>query len=200
MIYGVRDLDVATKQIESYGLTVVEGGYHPGLGTANRIVPLGEAYFEILGIVDRQEALSNPYGSALWRQTEQGSRLVRWSLRTDAIDEVARQRGLTPERRCRQRPDGTMLSWQAAGLSLSLTEGWLPFFMQWDNPAHYPGSLPIRHAVQPQSVAWLEITPGDALWLERWIGAAQVPLRLVEGAPGIHRVGIFTSGGILTLP
>ena len=137
VIYGVQDLDVATRQIESRGFTVVDGGRHPGLGTANRIVPLGDAYFEILGIVDRQEALRNPFGSALIHQTQQGNRLVRWSLRADDIGEIARERGLTPENRSRLRPDGTLLTWKAAGLSLSLAEGWLPFFMQWDDPAHY---------------------------------------------------------------
>lgn len=77
VIYGVQDLDAATQQIESRGFTVLEGGHHPGLGTANRIVPLGDTYFEILGIIDRQEALRNPFGSALLRQTQQGDRLVR---------------------------------------------------------------------------------------------------------------------------
>jgi hypothetical protein len=40
VIYGVQDLDVATRQIESRGFTIVDDGHHPGLGTANRIVPL----------------------------------------------------------------------------------------------------------------------------------------------------------------
>jgi hypothetical protein len=200
VIYGVRDLDVATGQIESHGFTVVDGGYHPGLGTANRIVPLGDAYFEILGIVDREEALRNPFGLALLRQIQQGDRLVRWSLRTDAIDEIARARGLIPENRSRLRPDGTLLTWKAAGLSLSLAEGWLPFFMQWDNPAHYPGSLPVSHAVQPQSIAWLEITPGDPSRLQQWLPTTHLPLRIVAGNPGIHRVGLFTSRGVVVLP
>ena len=200
IIYGVQDLRAAKMQIESRGFTVVDGGYHPGLGTANYIVPLGDAYLEILGIVDRQEALRNPFGSALLQQTQQGDRLVRWSLRTDALDKIARERDLVPENRSRRLPDGTLLTWKAAGLPLSLTEGWLPFFMQWDHPAQYPGSIPVQHAADPQGIAWLEITPKNPLWLKRWLGTAQVPLRFVDGAAGIHRVGIFTSGGILVLP
>ncbi len=200
VIYGVQDLDVATKQIESQGFTVIDGGFHSGLGTANRIVPLGDAYFEILGIVNRQEALRNPFGAALFHQIQQGNRLVRWSLRTDNISEVASARGLTPENRSRLRPDGTLLTWKAAGLSLSLAEGWLPFFMQWDDPAHYPGSLPVHHAVQFHGIAWLEITPRDPLQLQQWLGTAQIPLRFIDGTPGIHRVGFFTSREIVILP
>ena len=200
VIYGVQDLDVATRQIESRGFTVIDGGHHPGLGTANRIVPLGSSYFEILGIVDKQEARRNPFGAALIQQTQQGDRLVRWSLRTDCIDEIARERGLTPEKRSRLRPDGTLLTWTAAGLSLSLTEGWLPFFMQWDDPAHYPGNLQAYHVAQPQGIAWLEITPKNPRWLQQWLGTAQIPFRFIDGNPGVHRVGIFTPREILMLP
>ncbi len=200
VIYGVQDLDAATREIESRGLTVLDGGHHPGLGTANRIVPLGDAYFEILGIIDKQTALRNPFGAALFRQTQQRNQLVRWSLRTSTIDQIARERNLIPEHRSRMRPDGTLLTWQAAGLTLSLTEGWLPFFMQWDHPAHYPGNLPVHHAIQPQSIAWLEMTPKDPQWLQWWLGTAQIPLRLVEGTPGIHRLGLLTSQGLLVLP
>lgn len=200
IIYGVQDLDAATRQVEARGFTVLDGGRHPGLGTANRIVPLGDAYFEILGIVDREEALRNPYGSALLQQIQQGNRLVRWSLRTNTLEEITRERGLTPESRSRLGPDGTLLTWKAAGLSLSLVEGWLPFFMQWDNPSYYPGNLPVQHAVEPQGIAWLEITPRDPQRLKKWLGTAQVPLHLVDGAPGIHHVGIFTPRGIVVLP
>lgn len=200
VIYGVHDLDVATKQLESRGLTVVDGGHHPGLGTANRIIPLGDAYFEILGIVDKQEALRNPFGLALSQQIQDGNRLVRWSLRTDSIDEIAGERNLTPESRSRRRPDGILLTWQAAGLSLSLAEGWLPFFMQWDNPTHYPGSISVQHAARPQGIAWLEIAAGDPLRLQQWLGTAQVPLRMVTSTPGVHRVGLITPEGTLVLP
>ena len=65
VIYGVRDLDAATQRIEALGLTVLDGGRHPGLGTANRIVPLGAAYLELLGVVDEAEARHNNYGTAL---------------------------------------------------------------------------------------------------------------------------------------
>lgn len=201
IIYGVRDLETASKEIEALGLTVVDGGRHPGLGTGNRIVPLGEVYFELLGIVDRQEAERNPYGQALLRQTGQGNRLVRWSLRTDEINRIAQERGLRPEKRARRRPDGVLLTWQAAGLDLALQENWLPFFMQWDDPQQYPGLLPVQHRIHPRGVAWLELTPGDPAWLQRWLGSASVPLRLVEGTPGLHRVGLrLPDGGTLILP
>ena len=200
VILGVRDLDEAARRIAARGLVVLDGGVHPGLGTANRIVPLGDAYFELLGMVDRELAARNPYGAALLRQIAGGDRLVRWSLRTDDLDRVAAARGLTPEARSRRRPDGTLLTWRAAGLSPSLAEGWLPFFMQWDDPAHYPGALPADHPCGATGVAWLSLTPRDPDRLARWLGDAVPPLHVVPGEPGLHQVGIATPGGTIVLP
>jgi hypothetical protein len=200
IIYGVRDLDAASGRIAAHGLTVLTGGRHPGLGTANRIVPLGSAYFEILGVVDEAEARANAYGAALLHQIAAGDRLVRWSLHTDDIERVAAARGLVPEARSRRRPDGTLLTWRAAGLALSLAEGWLPFFMQWDDPGHYPGALPADHPARPHGIAWLSLTPRDPDQLRRWVGEATPPLRLIDGAPGLHQVCLQTATGTLVLP
>lgn len=201
VIYGVRDLAAATRSMEALGLTVLDGGRHPGLGTANRIVPLGGAYFELLGVIDEAEAQKNAYGAALLRQIANGDRLVRWSLRTDDLDRVAEERGLVPEARSRRRPDGTVVTWRAAGLAHSLVDGSLPFFMQWDDPAQYPGAIPARHPAGVDGVAWLELTPADPDRWQRWLhGAADVPLCLVEGTPGLHRVALAGASSLLVLP
>ena len=55
--YAVRDLDGAAVRFrEELGLDSVVGGRHVGFGTANRIVPLGDQYIEIVGVVDEAEA------------------------------------------------------------------------------------------------------------------------------------------------
>ena len=200
IIYGVRDLDAASARIAALGLTVLDGGHHPGLGTANRIVPLGGVYFELLGVIDEALARANPYGAALLRQIADGDRLVRWSLRTDALDRVAAVRGLAVESRSRRRQDGTIVTWRAAGLTLALAEGWLPFFMQWDDPAQYPGLLPVEHPARPGGVAWLALTPRDPARLRAWLGEAEPPLHLVSGRPGLHRAALHTPEGMLLLP
>ena len=52
IVIGVRNLDAAQAQFEDrYGLTTIEGGRHPGWGTANRLVPLGAAYLELVTVV-----------------------------------------------------------------------------------------------------------------------------------------------------
>ena len=37
----------------------IEGGRHPGWGTANRIVPLGDSYLELIAVVDEREAATS---------------------------------------------------------------------------------------------------------------------------------------------
>jgi hypothetical protein len=106
-----------------------------------------------------------------------------------------RTNGSSSERRTHRR------RWcRAAGLELALAEGWLPFFMQWDDPAQYPGVIPVRHLVGTREIAWLELTPADPERLRRWLGPATPPLRIVEGRPGLHRVVIRTDAGELVLP
>src|SRR5678816_207162 len=97
VILGVRDLDAASRRMEGLGFTVLDGGVHPGLGTANRIIPLGRQYLELLGVVDPALASAQWYGQALLARIADGDRLVRWSLRTDQIEKIAGALGLVPE-------------------------------------------------------------------------------------------------------
>lgn len=200
VILGTRDLAGWTARLESLGLTVVDGGRHPGLGTANRIVPLDAAYFEVLGVVDEAEAAAQVYGQSLLARIADGDCLVRWSLRTDDIDAVGARLGLTPERRQRVRPDGLRLTWRAAGLDLALRESWLPFFMQWDDPVQYPGATPKPHPNGTTGVDWLELATDDRARLDRWTENAIAPLRIVTGAPGLRRVALATAGGEIVIP
>lgn len=200
VILGVRDLEAVAARIAALGFAVIDGGRHPGIGTANRIVPLGRQYFELLGVVDPAEAAANEYGRALLDRTAGGDRLVRWSLRTPDIDAVAARLGLHPEARSRVRPDGVRLTWRAAGLDLAWREPWLPFFMQWDDPAHYPGLLPAAHPNGATGVARLDLTPADPDRLARWTEGAAAPIRILPAPPGLHHVAIATPGGEIVLP
>src|SRR5918994_6149300 len=63
VLIAVVDLAEAARAIEArHGLASLEGGRHPSWGTANRIVPLGGAYLELVAIVDEAEAARSPFG------------------------------------------------------------------------------------------------------------------------------------------
>ena len=196
VILGVQDLDVAAADCAALGLAVVDGGVHPGVGTANRLVPLGDSYLELLAVVDRGEAEGNLYGRSLLDTTAAGDRLVRWSVRSHAIEATAQRLGLEVTHRNRRRPDGSLLTWRSAGGELALELGWLPFFMQWDDDDQFPGLTPAVHPVGPCSLAWIELATPDPERLERWTdGEAGLPLRLVEGEPGLRAVAVATPDG-----
>jgi hypothetical protein len=196
VILGVGDLDASTKRFEGLGFTVLDGGIHPGLGTANRVIPLGNAYLELLGVVDQGEAAASLFGQSLLGRIADGDRLVRWSIRTQHIRDVSARLGLTAERRERRRPDGSVLTWQAAGLELSLRDAWLPFFMQWDTEADYPGATRVAHPVGECSLSWLEVSAADPARLARWIeGVDDLPLVHGDGDAGIDAMAIATPAG-----
>ena len=104
VILGVHDLPGTVGRLVDLGFGVVAGGRHPDHGTGNAFVPLGRSYLEILSIVDRAMAGRSGYATALATAIRDGERLVRWSLRTSRIDEVAAELGFDVEARRRIRP------------------------------------------------------------------------------------------------
>lgn len=200
VILGVHDLDLASVGLRRLGLDVLEGGRHPGVGTANRIVPLGAGYLELLAVVDETEAQANDYARSLIAAIAEGDRLVRWSLRTDRITEVASRLGLTVEKRFRRLPDGSLLTWRAAGLSESLADSSIPFFMEWDDPRRYPGLMTAEHDCGATHFAWVEIAPPDAERFAEWTSGIDAPLRLTSRGRGLERVAIQTRDGEVVLP
>jgi len=200
IIFGVRDLGAATDRFRGLGFEVLDGGVHPGVGTANRVIPLGAQYIELLGVVLPEAAEGSEYGRALMRATAAGDCLVRWSLRTDAIDDVAARLEIGVEHRQRKRPDGELLTWRAAGLDLALADATLPFFMQWDRDEQYPGVMAPAHPNGARGVTALAVTPRDPARFHAWTEDADAPVRVVERAqPGLWDVTVETDRGELTI-
>jgi hypothetical protein len=200
VIFGVRDLDGATDRFRALGFDVLDGGVHPGVGTANRVIPLGDQYLELLGVAVPSEARESEYGRSLLRAIANGDRLVRWSLRTDAIDEVAARLGIGVEARRRTRPDGELLTWRAAGLDLALADATLPFFMQWDHAGQYPGLAPAVHPNGARRVSSLTVSPADPERFPTWTAGAEAPLRIVaDRGPGLWNVTVQTDAGDLEI-
>jgi hypothetical protein len=200
IIVGVTDLDAAAARFEALGFDVLDGGVHPGVGTANRVIPLGAQYIELLGVVNAQETQEHEYGRSLLRATADGDRLVRWSLRTDAIAEVAARLEIAVESRSRARPDGELLTWRAAGLDLALADATLPFFMEWDHAEQYPGVMPATHPNGAHRVTALSVTPRDADRFRTWTAGADVPLHIATAKkPGLWSVTVETDGGEIVI-
>ena len=103
VIYAVDDLDAAGAALfDREGLASVPGGRHEGWGTANRIVPLGESYLELIAVVDVEEAEGSEFGRAVRRALTEDHPLVGWVVATDDIDAVAKRLDLEVEEKSRE--------------------------------------------------------------------------------------------------
>ena len=201
VILVVDDLATAAQRLyDEHGLASAEGGRHPGHGTGNRIVPLGNDYLELMAVVDAAEAATSPLGAWVAERAGPDPVAAAVCIRTDDIDAVAGRLGLEAEPMSRRRPDGATLSWRLCGLAEALSPEALPFFIQWDiDPEDHPGRTEVDHAVAPVGIARVEIGGGPASLAQRLDGA-DLPIRAVGGRPGIGRVAVSTQGGDLVLP
>lgn len=58
--------------------------------------------------------------------------------------------------------------------------------------------IPAPHKKQPLGIEYIELA-GDKKATEEWIGTDKLPLRWVDGSPGIKAVGIKTEAGTVVL-
>ncbi len=193
VILGVVDLAATAGRLRTVGLDVQEGGTHPDFGTRNMIVPLGRSYLELLAVEDRAQAEQSLFGRTLLARTADGDRLVRWSIRTDRIDELAADLSLEVEDRSRLHPDGRTLRWRSAGMTPSLLDASRPFFMQWPDE-DWPGQEPARHQAVVGEILDLEVSVADRQALGHWTLDADLPLTVRDGPGDLLSVTVELNG------
>ncbi|MFN2465589.1 MAG: VOC family protein [Candidatus Dormibacteria bacterium] len=198
VLIAVGNLDEAAARFENeYGLTSIDGGRHPGWGTANRVVPLGREYLELIGVVDPDEALEHPFGRWMLDRVADGDHLLRCCLRPHDIEEVAQRIGHVPVEGSRHTPEGESVHWRLVGLEAAMSEN-LPFFIEWSPGTPHPGSQDVRHPSNAMGIAWVEIG-GDPDKLRDWLGEEVAAVRLVGGKPGVRSVGVIAADGDIVL-
>ena len=200
VVYAVPDLDEAAVRFrEAFGLDSTEGGRHERWGTANRIVPLGDQYVELVAAVDETAAVRTGFGRGVLQLASGGGGWFTIAAFAEDLDAVAERLGLEIGSGARTRPDGEILRWRSAGLDDPRREPWMPFFLAWDVPEElHPGRARAGHGVRAQGIAWVEVG-GDAERLREWLGGEVLPIRVADVPSGIHRVGISTADGRLVI-
>ena len=197
VILVAPDLDAAAERmLAEHGLASLPGGEHPGFGTGNRIVPLGDSYVELMGIVDRGLAEQNPLGQmviseqrrwlgwCLRRRRHRGGRgRARSGRAGDVAPATRRQRAELADRRARRlagRPTAAVLH-------------------QLGRPGRPPGARSAWSTGSSRPASrWLELS-GDRRRIEQWLGGAELPLRFVDGDGGLEGVGIGSGSGEIAL-
>jgi catechol 2,3-dioxygenase-like lactoylglutathione lyase family enzyme len=143
MLLGCGDLDKGIEFVEGHlGVRAAIGGVHPGRGSRNALLALGERrYLEIIA-PDPQQPRSSDV-----RQLYKidSPRLIEWAAHVDDIEAVVQRLtgagiAFEPVRAgARQRPNGQTLRWKALALKDNLG-GLLPFFIEWSKDAVHPAA------------------------------------------------------------
>ena len=145
ILLGSSDLQQGIEFVEKHtGVRAQFGGVHPGRGTQNALLSLGERrYLEIIAPDPAQPDVKNPLAPQLHSLKE--SRLVGWAAHPGdiaAFAEKLRTAGIDfhgPVAGSRKRPDGRLLQWQTLGLADD-ADGLLPFFIEWSLDSRHPSS------------------------------------------------------------
>jgi hypothetical protein len=196
VIVPVRDLALAVAGLEArYGLAAVEGGRHPGWGTANWIVPLGDAYLELVAVADSETASGSAFGR--WVASAIPGRPLGWAVRTLSIDAVGRRLGQPVVPGSRVDPRGALLTWRSVGLDIALRESGLPFFIQWEDGVPLPGAAAVRHRGGPATLKRLSVA-ADQERLADWLGDHDLPIA-VTGPSGLWAITLTRGQGDFSL-
>ena len=184
VILAATDLDAAAARLEAeHGLVATGGGRHDGLGTHNRIVPLGGGYLELMAVADAEEAAGSPLGRLLAeRIAALGAGSGGWMAWCVAVPDVER----TAERLGTElfvvAREG--LSSRVTGVEAALSDPSLPFFITRDPGVADPGAC-----ADEGGITWVEVA-GNAQRLADWLGGERLPVRVVDGPPALRAVGI----------
>jgi catechol 2,3-dioxygenase-like lactoylglutathione lyase family enzyme len=149
ILLGCNDLDRGIDFVEKHtGIPAAFGGVHPGRGTRNALLSLGEPsrlelnprrYLEIIAPDPEQHGAPDHYG--LLKLTE--PRLVGWAAHPGDLSQFAtRLRNADiafdgPNAGSRKRPDGRLLQWKTLNLKDD-HGGLLPFFIEWSADTVHP--------------------------------------------------------------
>jgi len=147
ILLGCNDLERGIAFVEERtGVKAAFGGVHPGRGTRNALLSLGERhYLEIIAPDPKQAGTTGPESSVerlrLSGLTE--PRLVTWAAHPGNVAELAEKlkkagvaaQGPTPG--SRKRPDGRVLQWRTVNLADD-AGGLLPFFIEWGAESLHP--------------------------------------------------------------
>jgi hypothetical protein len=180
------------------GTEPVPGGTHPGLGTRNHLLGIGEgAYLEIVGPDTDQPEPERPRPFGIDALTE--ARLVTWAVQVHDIETAAaaaRQAGHDPgqpREMSRQTPEGTRLDWRLTLDSDGRGTGLVPFLIEWGSTPHPSAGLPVVPLIS------LEAVHPDPDAVEPALKAVGATLPVKQGNRPALMATVFGDSGLVVL-
>lgn len=187
----------AAELRERHGLGIARNGYLPHVGARSWNLPLSPpVYLEVLEVEDEAVAAATPLGRTLLGLRDAGGGLTAWSVQVDDLDAAAARVGVAPYDGATEGERGT-LRWRTV-----TGPAHLPFFISYADDgdeaarvarwnAHYDR---VGHECAPTHFSRLDVA-GDPAEYAAWLGRHDLPLRFVEGPPGLRAVAIATARG-----
>jgi hypothetical protein len=182
LVYAVPDLEAGIAQVEQLlGVRAVAGGRHPGRGTRNALLALGDrTYLEIIGPDSDQPQVTNP----MWLGVDRTgpSRLRTWaaaSLQIEAEARAARAAGAALGdivAGARTTTDGVELRWRFTDPSRVVADGVVPFLIDWGDTPH-----PAQRAPQGATLVALRAEHPQADGALALLGAMHLDLAVQAG-------------------
>ncbi|HEU0132170.1 MAG TPA: VOC family protein [Mycobacteriales bacterium] len=180
---------------ERHGIGTRRNGYLPHLGARSWPVPLAPpSYLELLDVEDEDVAASTPLGQRVLALRDAGGGPIAWCVRVADLEAVARRLGLKVFQGATEAERGT-LGWASAS-----GPDHLPFFIAYggDEDARvgrwHEGYALAGHESAPGEVTRINVAGSPEEYAE-WLGPHDLPLRFVDGPPGLVAVAVATARG-----
>jgi hypothetical protein len=191
LVYACPDLDAAVSEIARLltGIRPQDGGQHPGLGTHNALLSLGDrTYLEIIAPDPAQPANGNPLPFGL--DDLNAPALRAWAAAPDDLDaavRTARADGFDYGdivTRHRRTPGNGELSWRMTSYEHDSGVAVLPVLIDWGHDRHPAQTAPAGLRLIEFRI--LAPNPED---VARQLRATSIDLPVEQAhAPGLHAV------------
>jgi Glyoxalase-like domain len=196
VILGIDDLARGIEQFAALtGVTPKFGGVHPGRGTQNALVSLGDGhYLEILAPVTAG-ASDDP------RTRYPDLTPAGWAIGTRDIQRVVAQMGSAgfhvqgPVPGSRRTPDSTLLQWRTASTT-DLQASYAPFIIEWQASTTHPS----RSSPNGCRLAALELSDPKPEQLRKYLRAIGYTTQVSVADKTAMRVTLDCPHGRITFP
>ncbi|MEM8767032.1 MAG: VOC family protein [Pseudomonadota bacterium] len=199
LMWGAPSLEAGIAEAASlFGTAPAPGGVHPGLGTCNALLSLGESvYLEVIA-PDPEQDLSGNFGGRLAQLSAPS--LITWAAGAPGLADVAERaaglelvaRGPVPTER--SAPDGSLLAWELLFLGGHAYGSLVPFFIDWLQTPHPATTNPAGGRFRQ-----LEITATDAAGLNAIFAGLGMAQRAEQGDLSALAAVIETESGVVRL-
>ena len=162
LLWAAYDLDRGSALLAKVtGVTPAIGGSHPGFGTRNSLLSLGDTYLEVIS-PDPAQSLEGNRGGLIASLAAPG--LMTFAVRTTSLaayEASAKRAGIVtrgPVKMGRTRPDGLRLDWECLYVEDHVFGEAIPFAIDWKGSPHPSHSAPAGCRLVDLQV----LLPGDA--------------------------------------